>query len=521
MAFSNEIKVQVLINCARHCCVCHRYKGLKIEIHHVVPTKDGGEDTYNNAIPLCMDCHTDAGHYNPMHPKGTKFSRNELILARDEWYKLVKENKIQFPSNYSDQIHTRYFVSQTLDISQKIVSGDLSSVPIPNCLLVNNEVLHYFKRIEALVRDYSPTVYTYPKSYLNVIEYLEAHPDARPTDKSDFKNPYYETTRIPSKEELLEIGDQLNGLVSHLLDIGVSPEDFLTVKSYPEFCGAGENEGLYFESLYSRSIYYVFLLITNESRSSITFEELKGDFNRNLNSFRNFVSIEKVDDYFFKFPKVSIRQGESILIPLWLCMAPRGNVLEESTLLVSKQNFEYSEDLYLTNIISSKEEYSILGRFIIPTEISYSIDSSVFHIALHKFDFNRIYTLNRNWMVGSCPYLFYRDYNNCIHYIRELFTRFPGKTTIEKVLISNDVKSVLIVELEDEITIIDHLKLNNAILIKNRALYKGDFIEIEVTDDCFIEIQGRYETESTYVGREKTDQMNKRIGDFIVKEARL
>ena len=56
----------------------------KIEIHHITPQAEGGADTIENAIALCFDCHADAGHYNTDHPKGTKYSRPELRMAKEE-----------------------------------------------------------------------------------------------------------------------------------------------------------------------------------------------------------------------------------------------------------------------------------------------------------------------------------------------------------------------------------------------------------------------------------------------------
>ncbi|HJT77179.1 MAG TPA: hypothetical protein VJ739_08255, partial [Gemmataceae bacterium] len=33
-------------------------------------------------------CHAEAGHYNPHHPLGTKYSPGELRGHRDEWFKV-------------------------------------------------------------------------------------------------------------------------------------------------------------------------------------------------------------------------------------------------------------------------------------------------------------------------------------------------------------------------------------------------------------------------------------------------
>lgn len=37
------------------CAVCNRMH--KVQVHHITPQADGGLDTYENAIPLCPNCH--------------------------------------------------------------------------------------------------------------------------------------------------------------------------------------------------------------------------------------------------------------------------------------------------------------------------------------------------------------------------------------------------------------------------------------------------------------------------------
>ncbi len=74
MAFQRNVVEELLVSCHRYCCVCHKFCGSKIEIHHIVPRSEGGEDTFENAIALCFDCHAEIGAYNPKHPKGRKFS---------------------------------------------------------------------------------------------------------------------------------------------------------------------------------------------------------------------------------------------------------------------------------------------------------------------------------------------------------------------------------------------------------------------------------------------------------------
>ncbi|TLS51807.1 hypothetical protein FE782_12910 [Paenibacillus antri] len=92
MAFSNNVSVKALVSCGRHCCLCHKFCGIKIELHHIKQKADGGEDTFENCIPLCFDCHAEVQAYNSKHPKGRKFTVNELIKHRDRWYDTVLTN---------------------------------------------------------------------------------------------------------------------------------------------------------------------------------------------------------------------------------------------------------------------------------------------------------------------------------------------------------------------------------------------------------------------------------------------
>src|SRR5690348_15357708 len=82
---------QTLIAVGRHCCICHAFCGTKFECHHIVSESDGGASTLSNCIPLCFNCHADVGHYNPRHPKGTKYSASELKGHRDTWFSAMSD----------------------------------------------------------------------------------------------------------------------------------------------------------------------------------------------------------------------------------------------------------------------------------------------------------------------------------------------------------------------------------------------------------------------------------------------
>lgn len=92
MVFPADVAEKALLDCGRCCCICHKFCGFKIELHHIIQKSEGGEDSSKNCIPLCLDCHAEVKAYNPKHPKGRKYTESELIEHRNRWYEKVKNN---------------------------------------------------------------------------------------------------------------------------------------------------------------------------------------------------------------------------------------------------------------------------------------------------------------------------------------------------------------------------------------------------------------------------------------------
>jgi len=92
MGFSPKIAESALLGSGRCCCLCHKFCGTKIELHHIVQTQEGGDNSYDNCIPLCFDCHAEVKAYNPKHPKGKKYSITELKAHRNRWYEKVSKS---------------------------------------------------------------------------------------------------------------------------------------------------------------------------------------------------------------------------------------------------------------------------------------------------------------------------------------------------------------------------------------------------------------------------------------------
>lgn len=117
MGFPPSIADEVLVKCGRHCCLCGKYAGLKMELHHIKQVADGGEDTADNCIPLCLDCHAEVGSYNPHHPKGRKYTEKELKGHRDKYYAMFSNMP-----DHIEQLQTESAKSEPLFAAQSDIS---------------------------------------------------------------------------------------------------------------------------------------------------------------------------------------------------------------------------------------------------------------------------------------------------------------------------------------------------------------------------------------------------------------
>jgi len=90
MAFNRTEVADLLVRCHRRCCICHRFCGTKIETDHIVQHACGGDDSIENALPLCFDCHAEAHTYDPRHPRGRRFTTDELRGHKEQWLRICE-----------------------------------------------------------------------------------------------------------------------------------------------------------------------------------------------------------------------------------------------------------------------------------------------------------------------------------------------------------------------------------------------------------------------------------------------
>jgi len=114
MPFSISVREEALVKSKRRCCVCRKFTGRNVNVHHTVPEADGEPNVLENAIALCFTCHAEAGHYNLRHPLDTKYSPEELRRHRDEWWEHCASGQVSpklLDEEYLQQCHQLTFSS--------------------------------------------------------------------------------------------------------------------------------------------------------------------------------------------------------------------------------------------------------------------------------------------------------------------------------------------------------------------------------------------------------------------------
>ena len=91
MAIPEAVVADVLVKCARHCCICRRFDPLHLQVHHIEERSKGGSDDSDNLIAICLTCHCDV-HTETLFTR--RFTVTELKGHRDAIYALVAAGKL-------------------------------------------------------------------------------------------------------------------------------------------------------------------------------------------------------------------------------------------------------------------------------------------------------------------------------------------------------------------------------------------------------------------------------------------
>jgi hypothetical protein len=109
MAFSEAVKKTVKRKAHFSCCL---RRSLWVEVHHVGPQAEGGEDSEANAAPLCPSCHETYG----ANPDKRKFIRE----ARELWYEICEKRYATDPDRLDELSEQLKHIATKADLDAAI-----------------------------------------------------------------------------------------------------------------------------------------------------------------------------------------------------------------------------------------------------------------------------------------------------------------------------------------------------------------------------------------------------------------
>lgn len=80
-----QLEAKLLVASRHTCCIC--WKSKEVQIHHIVPKELGGDDSEDNLIVICLNCHSEAHTRKDM---ARNLSPLTLKLYRETWLDLVR-----------------------------------------------------------------------------------------------------------------------------------------------------------------------------------------------------------------------------------------------------------------------------------------------------------------------------------------------------------------------------------------------------------------------------------------------
>ena len=513
MGFTKDIRTMALVASARHCCVCHRRKGVKVEVHHIIPEATSHDNSLDNAISLCFDCHCDAGHYNSRHPRGTKFSPEELKRHREEWYRIVKENQIPSSENH-DLVRFRYHLIKSFQILSEIQKGKFSKIWGNAPLYMTGEIGSFQRKIVNFQRNDYRRCDHLMNHFKSEEDFLEQRAGSRGLNSEEkMIFPVFQTTRTLDQLDIQYIL-QNDPITLLLFQSGGDPEDLMIPLGH--FCACSD---AFLDEIILRPIWPVFLEIYNTSKLDLTINSIVSNVTNNPE--KGLQRVSEMECTMEKVPisSMKIKPDESIFFPIMTLLGPFSGEIENTSFstfsMEGTRGFDILESVGSTSNI---ESYMFLGKSIWPVSIQGCSEGDSFTQEIHECDFSRFFTLDRDYMCGSCPhYLAVDDLGGRV-YQKEIFANACNQKVIENHKIPQHCSAIEIVELEDEVTMIDSLSIGDKVNLRDLILLKGDSVLISCAEATNFKVSGGfYPLESKEFHTIGSLQKNKLVRNYLRK----
>lgn len=255
------------------------------------------------------------------------------------------------------------------------------------------------------------------------------------------------------------------------IDESLSFSEFLQISYYEDICGGG---GIA-EHYEFKPIFIVALWVENLDAMPLQLKNYRGKYYypHHGYEFRK-ESWGMGENYEDILPPISLQKGESLLIPELLLLGEINDSGTSEPFLIFHK--EIGEILKF-DVYNDPQKFFIFGRSLSIEEMNFKKEQ----MNIHAFNSSRILRLSKDYMMGSCPFLFGLTEKG-IRYIKEIFIN----STTEEIEFVN-TKQFLVAELEDEVSYLNDVKLISdskepLVIYKDIKLNKGEYIYIKCPD---------------------------------------
>lgn len=112
MAIGDEKAAEILSKCARHCCICRKFRPMHLQIHHLIEKSEGGDNSFDNLIPICTYCHSNVHTITKLT---RRFTIEELKKHRNSVYSLVNKGKLPSSESIISEQDIDYIIDKVAD----------------------------------------------------------------------------------------------------------------------------------------------------------------------------------------------------------------------------------------------------------------------------------------------------------------------------------------------------------------------------------------------------------------------
>lgn len=498
MGFSVAVREEVLVRSARHCCLCRKYGGVGIEVHHIVAAADGGPDTLDNAVALCYSCHADAGHYNPRHPRGSRVRPSELKRHRDQHWAAVEAGRI--PSDdplLTAGLQVRHLICLSYELAKEVLAATFKNDHFSAERLLPNAVSRFMSRVLAdelpMPRNVgggdgvAPPGYVWrDESFPHREDLVRAHPELRDCDER------------PLRRDDFGFGGVTSKLLLACLDAGVSPESIGVLQTWYNQCG---EEGWVLEYRLRRPL-FVFTEVSNRTEHDLTIAGITGNLEAPLGADPRHVANSSDGDSRLPMPPIALPPGASLLVPSAVLLSPR----DEDDL-----SFEWADTVERNFAEIVYTAYSdALGR--LPDDEYLKVGPS-FHISSmniagpqgpaivgsRPLDLRHVYLLGQGWLMGSCPHAVVELQSGELVHLGEILVNAWQNIGVDTLTMPEHANILHIAEFEFEVTSITEIRVNDDIISHDPpSLIRGDRLSIFVEPGDEVTISGSYSSRARY-----------------------